>query len=113
MKSLRAEAEKPWGDVTANNKATTDSAPRSKTLGLTPQRFLASHDIPAKSVSNLASSPFSQVKSLRAEAAKSRDSSLPGDQVQQDNGEFSYDLVLRAGVGSWVPALPYPHIPGI
>ena len=96
--------------MTANNKATTDSAPRSKTLGSTPQRFLASHDILAKSVSNLASSPFSQVKSLRAEAAKSRDSSLPRDQVQQDNGEFSYNLVLRAGVGKLgtSPAVP-PH----
>ena len=84
MKSLRAEAEKPWECLTANNKATPKSAPRSKALGSTPHRFLSSHDITAKSVSNLASRPFSQVKSLRAEAEKSCSTQMALARLLQD-----------------------------
>ena len=84
VKGLRAEAEKTWGNVTVNNKATTETTPRSKALGSTPRRFLYSHDIPAKSVSNHASPSFSQVKSLRAEAAKSCSTQMALARLWQD-----------------------------
>ena len=92
-----AEAEKTWGNVTVNNKATTESAPRSKTRGSTPRRFLFSHDIPAKSVSNLASRPFLQVKSPRAEAEKSCSTQMALAKLWQDDLDaLKPSLVLDA-----------------
>ena len=94
VKSPRAETEKPWWGLTINKMATQQffkagiafhSAPRTKTPCRSSRRFLFSHEVFANPVSNHASRPLMQVKSLRAEAAQSCSTQLPLHELLKDD----------------------------
>ena len=82
------------------------SAPRTKTPCRSSRRFLFSHEVFANPVSNHASRPLMQVKSLRAEAAQSCSTQLPlHELLKDDDKQREMSLAISYKMSSL--AIPY------